>query len=128
MIGRFTQENFSASRGVPTEPGCCVEKELIVDERMFKITLWDTAGQDKYSMLTSFFYRGAKAALVIFDVTRATSFWRAVDLIKELADQAEMIPVIALVANKTDAARRDVPAEVFNTVYDVSKRKSMRRI
>ena len=33
--------------------------------------IWDTAGQEKYHSLAPMYYRGAAAAIVVYDITRA---------------------------------------------------------
>lgn len=39
--------------------------------------IWDTAGQERYRSLASMYYRGAAAALVVYDITSHESFDRA---------------------------------------------------
>ena len=48
------------------------------------------------------YYRGAQAAIVVYDVTKEESFERAVNWVKELQRQASSQIVIALVGNKLD--------------------------
>jgi small GTP-binding protein len=92
---------------------CYHEKEFSIGEKMVKIALWDTAGQEKYSSLAQFYYHGAKAALVVFDVTQPASFERAKNWIKELNEKADEIVAIALVANKVDLSSRQVSERVL---------------
>ncbi|OWK05412.1 hypothetical protein Celaphus_00002809, partial [Cervus elaphus hippelaphus] len=35
-----------------------------------KFEIWDTAGQEKYHSVCRLYFRGAKAALLVYDVTR----------------------------------------------------------
>jgi GTPase SAR1 family protein len=35
-----------------------------------QVEIWDTAGQERYRSLAPMYYRGAQAAVVVFDVTR----------------------------------------------------------
>ncbi|XP_046848082.1 GTP-binding protein YPTC5-like [Xenia sp. Carnegie-2017] len=44
-----------------------------------KLTLWDTAGEERFKSLTSQFYRKADAAIIVFDLTFARSFNEAKD-------------------------------------------------
>jgi Ras-related protein Rab-5C len=58
------------------------------------------------------YYRGAAAALVVFDLTHAPSFDRARKWVAELrASVAGGGPVIALVANKADLAEQRAVSE-----------------
>ena len=35
--------------------------------------MWDTAGQERYHSLTPLYYRGAQAAIVVYDITNTVS-------------------------------------------------------
>ena len=43
---------------------------LQVDGDTMKFEIWDTAGQERYNSLAPMYYRGAHAALVVYDVTK----------------------------------------------------------
>lgn len=70
-------------------------------QQVSKLTIWDTAGQEKYGKLTKTYFRKAKAALIVYDITNAHSFERAKEWAKELDNQPDDI-VKVLVANKQD--------------------------
>ena len=53
-------------------------------------------------MLARSYYRGAQAALVVFDVTNTSSFERAKKWIEEIHNNTEEKVIIALIANKID--------------------------
>lgn len=54
------------------------------ETQRLKFEIWDTAGQERYRCLVPVYYRGATAALVVYDVTDHTSFERSVYWIQEL--------------------------------------------
>ena len=59
------------------------------------------------------YYRGAQAAIVVYDITNADSFDRAKNWVKELQRQGNPNIVISLAANKVDLeSKRAVSAEV----------------
>jgi hypothetical protein len=64
--------------------------------------LWDTAGQERYRSLAPMYYRGASAAVVVFDVTNRESFEGAKSWVKELQRRGDQNVVIALAGNKAD--------------------------
>ena len=75
---------------------------LALDDITVKFEIWDTAGQERYHSLAPMYYRGAQAAVVVYDVTSQDSFERAQRWISELRDQANKDIVIALAGNKID--------------------------
>ena len=69
--------------------------------------LWDTAGSERYEAMSRIYYRGAKAAIVCYDVMNEKSwekvqFW--VDELKRFEESCR----IYIVGNKTDLAVRRV--------------------
>jgi GTPase SAR1 family protein len=53
----------------------------------FIISLQDTAGQERYHSLAPMYYRGAQAAIVVYDIQNQDSFVRAQTWVKELQRQ-----------------------------------------
>ncbi|KAI8336083.1 ras family-domain-containing protein [Chlamydoabsidia padenii] len=77
-------------------------KSYKVGDRVIKLNCWDTAGQDHFHSLAPMYYRGAQAAIVMYDVTKQETFGRAKIWVRELQRQASPHIVIALVGNKID--------------------------
>jgi small GTP-binding protein len=48
-------------------------KTVEIDGKVIKVQIWDTAGQERYRSMASAYYRGANGALLVYDITRATS-------------------------------------------------------
>lgn len=44
-----------------------------LDDATVKFEIWDTAGQERYRSLAPMYYRGAAAAIVVYDVTNKAS-------------------------------------------------------
>lgn len=77
-----------------------------------KFEIWDTAGQERYHSLAPMYYRGAQAAIIVYDITNMDSFKRAQTWVNELNERASAIKVIALAGNKLDLEdSRAVPIE-----------------
>ena len=51
----------------------------------------DTAGQERYHSLAPMYYRGAQAAIVVYDITNTDTFERAKTWVKELQRQVQII-------------------------------------
>lgn len=62
----------------------------------------DTAGQERYKSLAPMYYRNANCAVVVYDITQASSLTRAKAWVKELQHQANENIIIALAGNKLD--------------------------
>jgi len=56
------------------------------------------------------YYRNAQAAVVVYDVTKATSLEKAKSWVKELQRQANPNIVIALAGNKVDLVQPSIPS------------------
>jgi small GTP-binding protein len=68
-----------------------------VNGKTYNLALWDTAGEEKFANLTNFYCRGAKAAIVVYDVTQHQTFVDAKKWIQKLLD---VDPVFVLAGNK----------------------------
>ncbi|XP_065188389.1 ras-related protein Rab-5B-like [Sycon ciliatum] len=80
--------------------------------QLVKFEIWDTAGQERYHSLTPMYYRGAPAAVVMYDITEQESFSKAKSWVLELKQQASPDIRIALAGNKLDLnATRSVSTE-----------------
>ncbi|XP_048133730.1 ras-related protein RHN1-like isoform X2 [Rhodamnia argentea] len=75
---------------------------LSLNEATVKFDIWDTAGQERYHSLAPMYYRGAAAAVVVYDLTSMDSFQRAKKWVQELQRQGNPKLIMFLVANKAD--------------------------
>ena len=46
---------------------------LSLSEATIKFDIWDTAGQERYHSLAPMYYRGAAAAIVVYDISSTVS-------------------------------------------------------
>ena len=65
--------------------------------------LWDTAGQERFKSITSSYFKGAKGAFIVYDITRRETFesiptWYRD--IKNLSDNKNI--AVTLIGNKSD--------------------------
>jgi len=85
---------------------------VALNDTTVKFEIWDTAGQERYHSLAPMYYRGAAAAIVVYDITNRDTFQRAKQWVKELQRQGNPNIVIALAGNKSDlSSKRKVEAE-----------------
>lgn len=75
-----------------------------VKQKRMKLSLWDTAGQETYKSITRSYFRGASGALLVYDITRRSTFEHATAWLHDLRQIAEEEIVVILVGNKSDLA------------------------
>ena len=77
--------------------------EFPVYNKSIKFDIWDTVGQEKYRSLAKIFYRDAKVIIFVYDITSEPTF-NAIKTfwIKEIQNNTENNPLLALVGNKCD--------------------------
>ena len=110
IVLRFVRDEYS--EGQETTIGAAfLTKTLFLEDCTVKVELWDTAGQERYRSLAPMYYRGASAAIVVFDVTNRESYEGAQNWVKELQRRGDANVVIALAGNKADIKGRTVEAD-----------------
>lgn len=107
LVLRFVKGQFQEYQE-STIGAAFLTQSVCLDDVTVKFEIWDTAGQERYHSLAPMYYRGAQAAIVVYDITNAETFSRAKAWVKELQRQASPNIVIALAGNKCDLASKRV--------------------
>jgi len=114
LVLRFVKGQFHEFQE-STIGAAFLTQTVVLDDTTVKFEIWDTAGQERYHSLAPMYYRGAQAAIVVYDITNADTFTRAKSWVGELHRQARPDIVIALAGNKSDlGSRRTVEYEEAN--------------
>ena len=98
LVLRFVTNSFK-SYSESTIGASFMSKIMSVDGNKIKFQIWDTAGQEKYHSLAPMYYRGAAVAIVVYDITRKSSFTTLQMWIKELRQLGPEDIVIVIAAN-----------------------------
>ena len=107
LVLRFVKGQFHEFQE-STIGAAFLTQTVCLDDTTVKFEIWDTAGQERYHSLAPMYYRGAQAAIVVYDITNTDTFARAKTWVKELQRQASPNIVIALAGNKADLANKRV--------------------
>eukprot|EP00850_Spirogloea_muscicola_P022294 SM000287S10616 [mRNA] locus=s287:13819:16051:+ [translate_table: standard] len=111
LVLRFVKGQFSEYQE-STIGAAFLTQSVAVNETTVKFEIWDTAGQERYHSLAPMYYRGAAAAVIVYDITNTDSFARAKKWVQELQKQGNPNLVMALAGNKADLDNaRKVTAE-----------------
>ena len=102
ILLRFTEDVFDDDLSCTIGVDCKSEKIRVGDE-FLNLQIWDTAGQEKFRSLTSSYYRGTNAVILVYDVTQRLTFDHLDEWLRELlmySSRDEL--VMLLVGNKID--------------------------
>ncbi|CAG0886809.1 unnamed protein product [Cyprideis torosa] len=105
LVLRFVKGQFHEYQE-STIGAAFLSQTVCLDDTTVKFEIWDTAGQERYHSLAPMYYRGAQAAIVVYDITNQDTFARAKTWVRELQRQASPNIVIALAGNKADLASK----------------------
>ncbi|KAI9282650.1 ras family-domain-containing protein [Sporodiniella umbellata] len=81
-------------------------KTIKIENSVIKAQLWDTSGQERYKAITSAFYRGAVGALLVYDITRKSSFDHISQWLEELREYTEDNIPLLMIGNKLDLSEK----------------------
>lgn len=59
----------------PLPVAAFLTQTVCLDDTTVKFEIWDTAGQERYHSLAPMYYRGAQAAIVVYDITNSVGFF-----------------------------------------------------
>ena len=77
-------------------------KNLEIDEEIYRIQIWDTAGQENFRSITRAYYKNSVCALVVYDITSPDSFNNVQSWIEDCKNQSPKSVFMVLVGNKCD--------------------------
>ena len=77
-------------------------KTFEIDHNTIKVQIWDTAGQERYRSITSAYYKGAKGALLVYDISRKETFENIDNWVADLKENGESDMTTVLIGNKSD--------------------------
>jgi len=84
--------------------------------RPCNLGIWDTAGQERFDSLSSFYCRGARAAIICFDLTDRASFECLVTKwIRKVLDEAEQGCHMCIVGTKLDLIQAGTATRAVST-------------
>ncbi|KAL8782111.1 MAG: hypothetical protein Q9213_005681 [Squamulea squamosa] len=102
LVLRFVKDQFDDYRESTIGAAFLTQTISLDDTTTVKFEIWDTAGQERYKSLAPMYYRNANCAVVVYDITQASSLDKAKAWVKELQRQANENIIIALAGNKSD--------------------------
>ena len=102
IFQRFINNNFDYQ--IPITIGVDFSAKFVnLNNKLFKIQIWDTAGHERFNSIIRLYYRDADICIIVFDLNNKISFDNAINKwYNEFIEQNTWHYKIVLIGNKSD--------------------------
>jgi small GTP-binding protein len=100
LIVRYVKGVFNPSYIITLGVNFFIQ-DINIGEKTLRLQIWDTAGQERFGPVRQKYYKGARGAVLVFDLTNPASFERLDFWVKEVKQACGDIPIV-FVGNKAD--------------------------
>ena len=98
LIERYLFDDYE-QRNMSTYGLTMYRQEMVIDDKKYKVDIWDTAGQEQYNAMHPSYYFGAVVSVLVFDITRKITYENLKKWYMEMRKYCPKIPCM-LVANE----------------------------
>ncbi|EAY04312.1 small GTP-binding protein, putative [Trichomonas vaginalis G3] len=114
IVLRYCKNVFSGTVG-STVGAAFNSKVVNYAGHQIQLDIWDTAGSEKYRSLAPMYYRDARVAIIVVDITNKDSLSEADDWVKAVREGGRSDCAFVLAANKCDLEdKRQIKNEEIN--------------
>lgn len=105
LLLRFSQNDFKSEYQltIGVEFGA---KNIEINNKKYRLQIWDTAGQENYRSITRAYYKNSVCALLVYDITNRDSFEHLSSWIEDCLAQSPKTVFMVLVGNKSDLSEK----------------------
>lgn len=115
LVLRYVENKFNDKHLITTQASF-LNKKLNIGGKRINLSIWDTAGQEKFHALGPIYYRGSNGAILVYDITDEDSFQKVKSWVKELRKILGTEICLVIAGNKTDLEKdRHVTVEEAET-------------
>ena len=93
---KFSEE-FQSTLGVEF-----AAKNAIIDNKIYRIQIWDTAGAESFRSITRAYYKNSVCAFIVYDITKRETFENVQVWLDDIKNQCPQTVLLVLVGNKLD--------------------------
>uniref|UniRef100_A0A6B2LLC2 Uncharacterized protein n=1 Tax=Arcella intermedia TaxID=1963864 RepID=A0A6B2LLC2_9EUKA len=113
LLLRYTDHTFT-DQDIASIGADFKVKHMVSHRKKLKLQIWDTAGMEKFRLMTSSYFGGANGVVVVFDVTNRDSFANAERWIAEATNYSNQDQPLkyVFVGNKVDLVSDKTKREV----------------
>lgn len=101
ILIKFTRNKFDAD----FQPTIGVElgsKNIEIKKKVYRIQIWDTAGQEQFRSITRSYYNNSVCCVLVYDITQRNSFDDLIKWLDEINSNCPKSVIKILVGNKCD--------------------------
>lgn len=102
LMRRFVENQFSLTYKFTIGVDFLIKKVEFEKGRLAKLSIWDVGGQERFKSLRRSFYKGTDGALLVFDLSRANTFYKLKDWLTDMSSIIQKKIPIVIIGNKTD--------------------------
>ena len=105
LLLRFAQNDFKMEYQltIGVEFGA---KNIEINNKKYRLQIWDTAGQENYRSITRAYYKNSVCAILVYDITNRDSFEHISSWIDDCLSQSPKTVFMVLVGNKSDLSEK----------------------
>ncbi|MFX1566698.1 MAG: Rab family GTPase [Promethearchaeota archaeon] len=100
LIVRYVKGVFNPSYIITLGVNFFIQ-DINIGDKTLRLQIWDTAGQERFGPVRQKYYKGARGAVLVFDLAKPDSFDRLDFWAKEVKQACGDIPLV-FVGNKAD--------------------------
>lgn len=105
LLQRFAEQQYIDSH-IATIGVDFKLRTIQVNNTRVKLQVWDTAGQEKFRVITKAYYRNAAGIIIVYDITNSESFVNTKRWMDEVKENCGDNVAMLLVGNKCDSPNR----------------------
>ena len=77
-------------------------KNIQINDKIYRIQIWDTAGQENFRSITRAYYKNSVCACVVYDITKRSTFDNVKNWVEDCKKQTPKSVFLVLIGNKSD--------------------------
>lgn len=97
------QSDYTSTLGIKF-----LNKKILLNNKIISLSIWDVAGQGKWTSFKHIYYKGTQFVIFIFDVINRTSFLNLPFWINDFKEKATIPYEFGVIVNKIDLENRVV--------------------
>ena len=111
ILSRYAKNTFKPNHEITK--GCeFMAKNIQLKDKIIRIQIWDTAGQESFRSITRSYYKNSTCAFIVYDITFKKTFDNVIIWLNECRDMCYKNILICLIGNKIDLEdKREVTFE-----------------